>query len=64
MYVVYQLVNLIINSNLIATVLSIICGVVIYFVLMLLLRGITESELRRVPKGNVIIAISKKMHLI
>ena len=63
-YVVYQLVNLIINSNLIATVLSIICGVVIYFVLMLLLRGITESELRRVPKGNVIIAISKKMHLI
>lgn len=63
-YVVYQLVNLIINSNLIATVLSIICGVVIYFVLMLLLRGITESELRRVPKGNAIIAISKKMHLI
>ena len=63
-YVVYQLVNLIINSNLIATVLSIICGVFIYFVLMLLLRGITESELRRVPKGNVIIAISKKMHLI
>ncbi len=60
----YELVHKIINSNAIATILSICVGVLIYFVLLLLMKGLTESELARMPKGNTIIALAKKMHLL
>ena len=60
----YELVHKIINSNAIATILSICVGVLIYFVVLLLMKGLTESELARMPKGNTIIALAKKMHLL
>jgi stage V sporulation protein B len=63
-YVFYELVYLILSSNAIATVLSICVGVVVYFVVLLLMHGITESELRRFPKGALLVQLAKKMRLL
>ncbi len=60
----YKLVFAITSSNAIGTILSIVVGVFVYFVLMILMRGITESELRTLPKGVVLIQIAKKLHLM
>ncbi len=63
-YLVYTLVLYLIRINTVATVLSILAGVFTYFTLMLLLRGVTEKELLRFPKGTVLVRIAKKMHLL
>ncbi|HAG69242.1 MAG TPA: polysaccharide biosynthesis protein [Lachnospiraceae bacterium] len=48
----------------IATLISIAAGVVIYFVALLLLKGVRESEIRSFPGGNVMAVIAKFLHLI
>lgn len=50
--------------NAVATLLSIIIGVVVYFALMLLLKGMGEAELRRIPKGHLLVKLAKKAHLL
>ncbi|MCR4998505.1 MAG: polysaccharide biosynthesis protein [Lachnospiraceae bacterium] len=60
----YKLVFAITSINAIGTILSIVVGMFVYFVLMILMRGITESELRTLPKGVVLIQIAKKLHLM
>ncbi len=60
----YKIIDLILSSNAIACIVAIIVGAFSYFVCIILFRGITESELRRVPKGTVLIRIAKSMHLM
>ena len=50
--------------NAVAVSVSIVIGVCVYGVLLLLLRGLREKELRSFPMGNLIIKISKKLHLM
>ena len=61
---VYKLFMYILRINLIATIISIGVGVVVYFVILLLAKGVTESELRRLPKGHLLVALAKKAHLL
>ncbi|MBQ1901318.1 MAG: polysaccharide biosynthesis protein [Lachnospiraceae bacterium] len=63
-YVSYELIELIIHSNAISTAISIIVGVIVYFVVLLLMHGISENELRRFPKGALLVQIAKKMQLL
>lgn len=63
-YGVYKLTMMLINSNLIAVIISIVIGGAVYGVVMLLLRGITRYDLLRIPKGDVIVNICEKMHLL
>lgn len=51
-------------GNAVATLTSIALGVIIYFVLMILLRGLTERDLRGFPGGGLMVRIAKKMHLL
>lgn len=60
----YQLIAFIIPSNFICTILAIGIAVITYFVTMLVLKGITEEELRKFPKGTVMINIAKKLKLM
>jgi len=46
------------------TLITIGIGAVVYFISLLLLKGIKESELRSFPKGNVLVAVVKKLHLL
>lgn len=63
-YGVYLLVMNTLNINAIATTVSIIAGVCVYFFLLLLLRGLREKELQSFPMGNLLIKIGKKLHLM
>jgi len=60
----YKALLYILRINAIATILSIIVGAMVYFALMLLLKGMGEAELRRLPKGHLLIKLAKKAHLL
>lgn len=61
---VYQGLHYFIGSNRIALLLTIAVAAVIYFVLEIALKGITEQELRRLPKGYVLVKAAKKCRLM
>ncbi|MGN1148149.1 MAG: polysaccharide biosynthesis protein, partial [Lachnospiraceae bacterium] len=43
---------------------AILIGCMVYFVLEIVLKGITESELRAIPKGYLMVRLAKKCHLL
>ena len=47
-----------------ATVLTLVIAVLVYGVALLLLGGLTEEEIRSMPKGNSIVKLLKKVHLL
>ena len=61
---VYKLLMYILRINMIATIISIGIGAAVYFVILLLAKGVTEAELRRLPKGHVFVSLAKKAHLL
>ena len=63
-YGAYTLVYMFIKNHLIAVILAIIMAVVTYFVTLLLLKGLTEDELRKFPKGHLLVQLAKKMNLL
>ncbi len=63
-YVVYYLLNRFTGSNTIATIIGIVVGVVVYAVILLLIGGITEEELKSFPRGETLVKITKKLHLL
>ncbi|MCH5332702.1 MAG: polysaccharide biosynthesis protein [Agathobacter sp.] len=50
--------------NAVAVLTAIFIAMVVYFVAMLLLKGLTEEDLRSFPKGTTLIAVAKKLHLL
>ena len=62
--VFYKLGMMILPSNFIWTVLSILIAVVIYAVSLVFTKTITEDELYSMPKGNQIVRILKKFRLL
>lgn len=61
---VYKGLFAICNINAVALLAAIIVAVIVYAAMLLLLKGLTENELKRFPKGDVILRIAKKLHLI
>ena len=59
----YEVCN-IFFGNTISTLFSVGVSVCVYFVLMLLIKGITESDIRMLPAGGKIAAISRKTKLL
>lgn len=60
-FLIYHGLYILLSNNTVATLVSILFGMIIYYVVMCLLGGIRESDLKRVPKGALIIRISKKI---
>ena len=63
-FIVYKMFVVALHSNAIATIIAILVAMVVYFVVMLLLGGITREELNRVPHGDKLIRLAEKMHLL
>lgn len=63
-FAAYRLMHLITRSNMISCIIGIIVGVITYVILMVLMRGLTERELRILPKGYVLIRIFRKLHML
>ena len=53
-----------VSSNTAAVATAIVIGAIVYGVLMLLLRGLEESELRAFPGGRFLVKAAKKLHLL
>ncbi len=51
-------------GNLVSTAVSVCAAVVIYFVLLLLMRGVNEKELKRMPGGTRIFVLARRLHLM
>ncbi len=63
-YGTHHLLMLVFPVNIVCTAIAIVVAVVIYFVLLLALRTVDESELYMMPMGTKIIAIAKKIRLM
>lgn len=59
-YTIYHIIYMLVTSNSIATIIAILCGVVIYAVFMLIIRGFTEEDITILPKGTAMVAALKK----
>lgn len=61
---VYELVYLFSHSMRISLIVAVGVGAVVYFVMLLILKVMTEEELRAIPKGYLLVRIAKKCKLL
>ena len=57
-------VYLLASSNVVAFLPAMVLAVAVYFALLILFRGMTESELRAMPKGYLLVKAAKKCRLM
>lgn len=62
--VTYKLLMNITNMNSISTIFAILVAMMIYFVMLLLLKSVTEEELGMIPKGYMLVKLCKKIRLM
>jgi stage V sporulation protein B len=43
------------GSNALSTIISLVLAIIIYFALLILMKGVSEEELENIPKGDAII---------
>jgi stage V sporulation protein B len=63
-YFTYLGLHLATGSYAISTILSLPVAVLVYFGLLIFMKGIEENELYNLPKGEAIVRILKKLHLL
>ncbi len=63
-YGVYYLLDTFAKSNVIACLAAVFVAVIVYFILLLLFRCVTEKELRGMPMGGKAARVAKKLHLL
>ena len=67
MGIVIGLISMLLSKvlgNVVTVFLGIIVGVIIYFVVLILLKGVTEHDLRSMPYGRTILKLAKKFRLM
>lgn len=52
------------HRNSLSTIVAIFVAVIVYFGLLVLLKGITEDDLYRLPKGKSVIRLARKIRLL
>ncbi len=53
-----------VKNNTAATLTACVCAVLVYGIALLLLKGLTEEELLRFPKGRMLVNLAKKIRLM
>lgn len=61
---IYKLFNGLIKINAISTIVAIMVAVVIYALMLVITKTVTEDELLSMPKGAMIAKLMKKIHMI
>lgn len=51
-------------GNVITMLLSMVIGVIVYFAAMILLKGINAYDLKKMPGGNVVLSVAKRLRLM
>lgn len=52
------------SSNIVALIPAILVAVLVYFVVLVKIGGVSETELRGIPKGYMLVKAAKKLHLM
>ncbi len=52
------------NSNNISLLISIFIGIAVYFIMLIKIGALTEDDLTKIPKGNRLLKLLKKINLI
>ena len=63
-WAVYEGFLLMTKSPRISVIPAVLIGAVAYFALLILFRGVTETELRGFPKGHLLVRLAKKCRLM
>lgn len=63
-YFIYKGLYALIQKNMISLLITVTISIVIYFALLIFLKGLDEEEIVNVPKGYVILRLLKKVHLM
>ncbi len=61
---VFWLFDTLLALQTVGTIAAIAVGVLVYFITLLLFKGLNEQELLKFPKGRALANIAKKMHLL
>lgn len=60
----YRVCQYLLNRNVLSTLFSVAVSVFVYFAALILMRGISESELLGFPMGGKVVGLCKKFHLM
>ena len=63
-YIVYHGSYAVLKINAVSAMLAILAAVIVYAVVLLLLHGLTEEEIKKFPKGTLIVRVAKKITFI
>lgn len=63
-YFVYKGVYYIIHSNLASILISVVLAVAVYGLALVLMGGLSEDEMRSLPKGHVLVRFCRKLHIM
>ena len=63
-YGAYALLYWISKNNLISIIFAIVIAVAVYAASLLLLKGLSEEDIRKFPKGHLLVQVAKKLHLL
>lgn len=63
-WISYYVVHLLLKSNALGLCISIPLSAIVYFCAIILLKGVTEDDMRTFPKGHLLIKMAKKMKLM
>ena len=67
MGVVIGLINMLLSKtigNVLTVLVGITLGVIVYFLALILLKGVDENDLRSMPGGSKVLVIAKKFRLM
>lgn len=62
--VLYEILLMLTGSIIVSAVPSIAVAVAVYFSLVILFKGVTDEELRSMPKGHLLVRVAKKCRLM
>lgn len=62
--VLYEILLMLTGSIAVSAIPSIVAAVAVYFSLVILLKGVTEEELRAMPGGRRLVRVARKCHLM
>lgn len=63
-YFIYSGLKMFLSSNTICTLSAIGIGAIIYFLCLMLMKCLSEEEIRNMPLGNKLVLIVKRYHLL
>ena len=63
-YGIYRLFYLVTHVTIFSLILGILVAIIVYFVALLLIGGVTKEELYGFPKGYILVEIAERCHLL